>query len=226
MFYQQDFSFKTVLWCSGNSPTSYLLFRDGFTSLLLMDYLEVYYGARVFVGFFFYVRSIEMENIAYFKWFVIQKLCVPWSHEGNVSSLQYIMFFIERYLQKIKWLETKKEGRHWPRGFRGELSNAILSFKIKESVFRKCICLHVYLIAQLFIHLIWLHKHLSSESSVPGCVLHPEGSAGSNMNSLPTGCLSGSGGETHTHIIYQVRGVLEMCRKGTYHILGILWKAS
>lgn len=162
-------------------------------------------------GFCFYVWSIEMENTAYFKWFVIQKLCVPWSHEGKVSSLQYIMFFIEEYLQKIKWLETKKGGRHWPRGFRGKLSNAILSFKIKESVFRKCVRLHTHLIAQLFIHLIWLHKHLSSESSVPGCVLSPEGSLGSKITPLPTGCLPGSGGETHPHIIYTKSGVFWKC---------------
>lgn len=128
------------------------------------------------------------------------------------SSVYYVL--LKSTFQKIKWLETKKGGRHWPRRFRGKLSNAILSFKIWK-VFRKCICLHTYLIAQLFIHLIWLHKHLSSETSVPGCVLSPEGSLGEQNYPLPTGCLPGSGGETHPHIII-LSGVFWKCvEKGT-----------
>lgn len=132
----------------------------------------------------------------------------PW-RQGVLSSVYYVFYW--RVPSENKVTRNKKEGRHWLWVFRGKLSNAILSFKIKESVFRKCIRLHTYLIAQLFIHLIWLHKHLSSESSVPGCVLSPEGSLGSKVTSLPTGCLPGSGGETHSHIIYTKSGVFWKC---------------
>ena len=79
----------------------------------------------------------------------------PW-RQGVLSSVYYVFYW--RVPSENKVTRNKKEGRHWLWVFRGKLSNAILSFKIKESVFRKCIRLHTYLIAQLFIHLIWFCK--------------------------------------------------------------------